>query len=121
MQVRYNIYIYISWQTLDMSDSDDFVQEQRSIRSRSEDGKLSKRNKTRKREETTPPRRQRQRRASEIPGIHGKSQETSKNPGKFRDIFLVYHKNCSMFKSARNIQGPKIHFHTKQPKETTAK
>ena len=28
--------------------------------------------------------------ASEIPGIHGKSQETSKNPGKFRDIFLVH-------------------------------
>ena len=28
--------------------------------------------------------------ASEIPGMHGKSRETRKNPGKFRDIFLVY-------------------------------
>ena len=35
--------------------------------------------------------------ASEIPGIHGKSQETSKNPGKFRDIFLVFMINETWF------------------------
>ena len=30
--------------------------------------------------------------ALEIPGRHGKSPETCKNPGKSRDIFLVNHK-----------------------------
>ena len=86
-----------------MSDSDDFVEEQsknRSIRSRGEDGELSKskkqfisgeRKKPRQREETTPPRRQRQRRSSLIsekiitsPGREG-AEKASVNRSKSAD------------------------------------